>query len=111
MLLLLVKAILNAFNGPFAIDLASNRRALHGAAPVCQGPFMTLQELVNETLVEKHRRLMQAKCKHNDELWHSTYDGPGWSFTETTCLDCGKRWREDHGPVPESLRGPADGGR
>lgn len=39
---------------------------------------MTLEELVKETLVQKHRRLMQEKCKHDDTIYNGY------------CLDCVK---------------------
>lgn len=58
---------------------------------------MTLEELVRETLVEKHRRLMRAKCKHEPgALVVSTYAGPEAAFTDTVCVDCGQHWRADH---------------
>ena len=56
----------------------------------------TIEEFLRETLVEKHTRLMQAKCKH--EPWAlvvSSYSGPGVSFTDTVCVDCGKHWRSE----------------
>lgn len=56
---------------------------------------MTLDDLMNETLVEKHRRLMQAKCQH-EEVFSSSFCGPEAHFTDRFCLDCGKHWRIDH---------------
>lgn len=50
---------------------------------------MTLDELAKETLVQKHHRLMQAKCKH-EEIYSSTVTGPDGTFTTRFCLDCGK---------------------
>lgn len=50
---------------------------------------MTLQELVNETLVEKNRRMRQAKCRH-EEIYESWAYGPLGIFTNVFCLDCGK---------------------
>ena len=58
---------------------------------------MTLQELAAETLVEKHRRLQRAKCKHEAEaIFTASYSGPQGAFTDRVCVDCGKHWREDH---------------
>ena len=57
---------------------------------------MTLAELVNETLVEKHRRLMREKCKHEPgALVVSTFCSHEASFTDTFCADCGQHWRKD----------------
>jgi hypothetical protein len=53
---------------------------------------MTLEELTKETLSQKHRRLMQAKCRH-PEVYSSTVAGPSGVFTNSICLDCGKHWR------------------
>jgi hypothetical protein len=55
---------------------------------------MTLDELTKETLSQKHRRLMQAKCCH-PEVYSSTVLGtrPSGVFTNSVCLDCGKHWR------------------
>lgn len=53
---------------------------------------MTLEELVNETLVEKNRRLRQARCPH-EEVYSSTVIGPSGTFTNRFCLDCGKTLR------------------
>lgn len=50
---------------------------------------MNLTELVNETLTQKHRRLMQEKCRHK-EVYVSTVAGPDGVFTNSFCLDCGK---------------------
>lgn len=55
---------------------------------------MTIEELVRETLVEKNRRLRQAKC-HHDEVYSSTVAGPAGTFTNSFCLDCGKSWYRD----------------
>ena len=52
---------------------------------------MTLEELARETLVEKNRRLRQAKCTH-EEVHRSTVTGPSGTFTNAFCLDCGKSW-------------------
>lgn len=52
---------------------------------------MTLAELVKETLVEKHIRLKQEKCRH-EETWSSTFLGPNGGFTKRGCFDCGKFW-------------------
>lgn len=49
---------------------------------------MTLQELVNETLVEKNRRLRRAKCPH-EEIYSSTVGGRFGVFANRFCLDCG----------------------
>lgn len=49
---------------------------------------MTLAELANETLVQKHRRLMQAKCRH-EEVYSSTVISSRGTFTNSFCLDCG----------------------
>lgn len=53
---------------------------------------MTLQELASETLTEKHRRLMQAKCPH-EEIYSSTVGSADGAFTNSFCMDCGKSWR------------------
>jgi hypothetical protein len=55
---------------------------------------MTLTELANETLVQKHRRLMQEKCSH-EEVYSSTVAGER-VFTNSVCLDCGKSWHREH---------------
>jgi hypothetical protein len=52
---------------------------------------MTIEELVRETLVEKNRRLRQAKCCH-EEVYSSTVAGPTGTSTNSFCLDCGKSW-------------------
>lgn len=52
---------------------------------------MTLAELQAETLVEKNRRLRQAKCEH-EETYFSTVAGPNGTFTNGFCWDCGKSW-------------------
>lgn len=54
---------------------------------------MTLDDLVNETLVQKHRRLTQAKCSH-DDIYSSTVVSPSGAFTNSFCWDCGKTWHE-----------------
>lgn len=51
---------------------------------------MTLEELQNETLVEKNRRLRQAKCPH-EEVYSSTVWGPDGKHSLRFCLDCGAR--------------------
>jgi hypothetical protein len=56
---------------------------------------MTLEELQAETLVQKHIRLMQAKCKH-PEVFSATFMADDLAFTDRVCLDCGEHWREDH---------------
>ena len=54
---------------------------------------MTLQELQAETLVEKNRRLRQAKCKHPaDAVFTSTVVSPTGTYINSGCLDCGKSW-------------------
>lgn len=53
---------------------------------------MTLQELVEETLTQKHRRLMREKCKHR-EIYSSTVSGPHGTFAQSVCLDCGQAIR------------------
>jgi hypothetical protein len=55
---------------------------------------MTLQELVNETLVEKHKRLMREKCRHGG-CYSSTVMGPVTIFTNACCLDCGRVWHTE----------------
>lgn len=50
---------------------------------------MTLAELANETLTQKHRRMMQEKCRH-EEVYVSTVAGPDGVFANSFCLDCGK---------------------
>jgi hypothetical protein len=52
---------------------------------------MTLDELVKETLVEKHIRLQQEKCQHK-EVHVSTYSGPDVTVISRVCLDCWKHW-------------------
>jgi hypothetical protein len=64
---------------------------------------MNLAELANETLTQKHRRLMQEKCRH-EEVHSSTVRGPGGTFTNKFCLDCGKGW---HSSQPPAHRGTA----
>ncbi len=50
---------------------------------------MTLDELVNETLTQKNRRLRQERCPH-DEVYSSTVSVPVGEFSNSVCLDCGK---------------------
>jgi hypothetical protein len=50
---------------------------------------MNLQELANETLVEKNRRLLRAKCPHM-EIYESTVYGPHGIFANAFCLECGQ---------------------
>jgi hypothetical protein len=50
---------------------------------------MTLQELINETLVAKNRRLRQEKCRHA-EVYCSSVTGEHGHFENRFCLDCGK---------------------
>lgn len=50
---------------------------------------MTLDELASESLTQKHLRMMQAKCRH-DEVYSSTVFVPNGTFTNSFCLDCGK---------------------
>lgn len=52
---------------------------------------MTLEELQRETLVQKHQRLMQAKCRH-EEIWHTSVCSDEGTFTQRWCIDCGKYW-------------------
>jgi hypothetical protein len=54
---------------------------------------MTLQELQNETLAQKNRRLVQAKCAH-EEIYCSTVLGPDGTHETRVCLDCGKSWNK-----------------
>lgn len=53
---------------------------------------MTLDELVNETLIEKNRRLRQERCEH-EEVFCSTVSGPSGTYQTRGCFDCGKAWR------------------
>jgi len=53
---------------------------------------MTLQELAAETLMQKNKRLRQAKCEHRD-TYSSTVSGPNGTVTNGFCWDCGKSWR------------------
>ena len=55
------------------------------------GGAMTLAQLVRETLTEKHRRLRQEKCKHED-TYSSGCTGPTGSYTNVFCWDCEKSW-------------------
>lgn len=50
---------------------------------------MTLDELARETLTEKNRRLLQAKCEH-EEVYSSAVTGPDGTYSNSFCLDCGK---------------------
>jgi hypothetical protein len=52
---------------------------------------VTLQELAAETLVQKHIRLTQAKCRHK-ECGSSSVTSERGTFTQRYCLDCGKTW-------------------
>jgi hypothetical protein len=54
---------------------------------------LTLDELVNETLTQKHRRLRQERCRH-EEVYSSTVASKDGVFTNSFCLDCGKSWRD-----------------
>jgi hypothetical protein len=65
---------------------------------------MTLQELVDETLVQKNRRLRQAKCQH-EEVYSSTVLGPHGMSSNSFCLDCGKSWHLDHVGCPKQQEG------
>lgn len=58
---------------------------------------MTLQELAAETLTQKHKRLMQAKCQHQD-VYSSAVSGPNGTFTNGFCWDCGKRFHTEERP-------------
>lgn len=58
---------------------------------------MTLQELVNETLVEKNRRIRRMKCRHM-EVYSSWVSGPTGIFGNVFCLDCGQLLSRDHSP-------------
>jgi hypothetical protein len=51
---------------------------------------MTLEELKLETLVQKNRRLRQANCKHEEEIYFSSVTGPNGTHRTSFCLDCGK---------------------
>jgi hypothetical protein len=63
---------------------------------------VNLQELAAETLVQKHMRLMQAKCRH-DEIYSSTVSGPRGISTTCFCLDCGKSWHTKREPASAPL--------
>lgn len=63
---------------------------------------MTIAELAAETLVQKHTRLMQAKCPH-DEIYSSTVTTRDGTFTNRFCLDCGKSWHRSR-PAPKGGR-------
>lgn len=52
---------------------------------------MTLIELANEALVQKHRRLIQEKCRH-EEVYSSSVLSPDGYHVNRICLDCGKSW-------------------
>lgn len=53
---------------------------------------LSLKELAAESLVQKHRRLMQAKCEHR-EVFTTTVVSERGAVTNKVCLDCGKHWR------------------
>jgi hypothetical protein len=63
---------------------------------------MTLAELAAETLVEKHRRLQQAKCRHDGERWRSAVLGPSGDHVTEFCWDCGKSWHYSNGQGTKS---------
>lgn len=72
---------------------------------------MNLEQLVKETLVQKHRRLMRAKCRHI-EVYSSTVLGPDGTATSAFCLDCGDRIEGSHLMLQEVLNPSWDeGGR
>ena len=52
---------------------------------------MTLAELMAETLMQKHRRLQQEKCKH-EEAFSSGVTSDRGSFGQKVCFECGKVW-------------------
>lgn len=55
-----------------------------------------LKALMDETLVQKHKREMREKCPH-EKIYRSTVTTPDGSSTTKACLDCGKSWHsEDH---------------
>jgi hypothetical protein len=62
----------------------------------------TLAELVDEPLTQKHRRLMQGRCRHPAVL-SSTFCSPDGTFTDDICLDCGRHTRIDHGKPTLSM--------
>lgn len=64
---------------------------------------MTLAELVAETLVQKHLRLMREKCRHL-EVYSSTCVGPHGTFTNDVCLDCGQSWHRSHAETSPERR-------
>lgn len=73
---------------------------------------MILDELVNETLVQKNRRLRQEQCEH-EEVFCSTVSSPTGTFETRGCFDCGKSWRlvvdtgdELHRILGEALKHP-----
>lgn len=55
--------------------------------------MLTVAELQAETLSQKHKRLMQEKCPH-EEIYTSSV----WcrdeevTYQNRFCLDCGKSW-------------------
>lgn len=65
---------------------------------------MTLKELADETLVEKNRRQLRAKCRHM-EIYSSTVDGPNGVFTNGFCLDCYLSFRYPQGSTQERQDG------
>lgn len=78
---------------------------------------MTLEELTNETLTQKNRRLRQEKCEH-EEIFCSTVSTPDGSFETRGCFDCGKSWRividtgdDLHRILGGALRAVANGDR
>lgn len=60
---------------------------------------MTLVELQAETLVQKHTRLMQEKCQHED-TYSSTVYTPRGSSVNRLCFDCGKSWHSSTIEIP-----------
>lgn len=48
-----------------------------------------LQDQIDETLIQKNRRLRQSKCKH-EEVVSSFVLGPDSKSETRFCLDCGK---------------------
>ena len=59
---------------------------------------MTLAELVRETLTQKHRRLRQERCRH-EEIYSSSVTSDWGDSTNRFCWDCGKSWHERR-PAP-----------
>ncbi len=57
---------------------------------------MTLQDLVDETLMQKHQRIMRERCCHPaDATVISTFVGPEGAFTDIVCLNCGQLTRHE----------------